>query len=348
MQNFEYLKIYDLISKMKDSRLKRKFDILIGSIIQSNQTQKTMWYKSIDDEINKIAKAKLEIYQNNKLVKSEKIEKLSRLIEREAYLTMETIAKTKVEFEYLLNLIISMSFDSVPRIMKRILKGDFDNSKISCEDYLKKGIVEKILRELYSVKHLEFHNVQSKDKNLLKTIYKYELDFILDFLDFIKEYLNFLRKVRNNMYHNFAYLTPTNEQQIMYPKEWIIESVPIFVFNPYLDKGYFDSYYSGKTVITYYTRIMNICVILEKIPIFQYIRSIERNQRLIDILVSPEAKKQTRRYFQILEKYGFPRGKPGMKISRDEIEPSKTGKNMIIQKSLNKKFEDFLKKYPPT
>ncbi len=347
MQIFEYLKIYDVISNLRDNRLKRKFEVLVGYIIQSIQTHKTLWYKSVDDDINKIVQTKKKIFHNTELTESEKIAELIILMEKEAYYTMESIAKTKDEFEYLLNLIISMSFDSMPRIMKRILKGDFDNSNIHCENYLKKGIVEKILRELYSKKHLDYHNVQSKDKKFIRTIYNYELDFILDFLEFVKDYLKFLRKVRNNMYHNFAYITPTNEQQIMYPESWIKESSPIFVFNPSLNKGYFDSYYSGKTVITYYTRIMNLCVILEKIPILQYIRSMERDQRLIDVLVSPEAIKHSERYFQILKKYGFPRGKPGMKISGDKIEPSKTGENMKIQKSLNKKFEEFLKKYPP-
>jgi len=343
----EHLKIYDVISNLTNKEQRRKLEMLLGSVVQSIQTNKEIWFKSTDSRSKEISSEKMKINENTKLPMQKKKEKLSSLMDEEAFLTMESLAKARVEFEYLVNLIISLTLDSAPKIMERIMRGDYDNSKIKSYKFLKEGKIEEILLELYSEEHIDFHNIKGKDKLLLLTIYEYELEFILDFIKFIKEFLEFLRKVRNNMYHNFFYANLFKGWPTMYPDKWIKESTPVFVFNQRLSKGYFDSFYSGPTVITYNTRIMNICIMLEKIPIWQYIRLMERNQRLIDVLVSPKGTKLKNEYFKILAKYGFPRGKPGMEIMIEELEHSKKGDNMMTQRKLNQKFEAFLEKYPP-
>ncbi len=347
MQEFEHLKLYEVLSNLEDRGLKNKLATLAEFILQSNQTHKTKWYKSVQANANRISEKKMKLFKNKSIAKAEKLKTLEDLLETESYFTMETLGKTKVEFEFFLNLIVSMSLGTVPKMMRRILKGNYDRTGIKFKDYLKDGKIKKIIQELYDEKHLDYHKMEKNDKEYILEVYKLEKKYIFDFLDFIEEYLEFLEKARNNMYHNFTFVTPRNREGIMYPEKYIKGSLPLFVFNQDLRKGYIERYMAGRGVIKDYTLMMNVCVLLEKIPLNQYARGIERDQRVIQVLVSPDGKKRISKYNEILEKYGFPMKDYEHKSMKEELRRSREGKNIRTQQKMREDFRKFLEKYPP-
>ncbi len=348
MSEFEYLKLYDVLSNLKDKEKRKKIATLVELIIQSNQTHKTKWHKSIQANAIKISERKMNLYQNTSIPKDEKLRTLEDLLESESYFTMETLGKTKVEFEFLLNIIVSLSLNSTSKMMKRLVKGNYDGTGVKFKDYLREGKIKKIIQELYSEKNLDYHKIEEKDKKFILEVYKFEHEYIFDFLDFIENYLEFLEKARNNMYHNFTFVTPRNMSGIMYPEKYIKESLPLFVFNQDLKSEYLERYMAGKEIITDYTLMMNVCVLLEKIPLNQYIRGIERDQRVIQVIVSPEGKKRIKRYKEILAKYGFPMIGYDYKSMKEELRRSREGGNLATQKKMHREFKEFLEKYPPS
>jgi len=87
MSEFEYLKLYDVLSNLKDKEKRKKIATLVELIIQSNQTHKTKWHKSIQANAIKISERKMNLYQNTSIPKDEKLRTLEDLLESESYFT---------------------------------------------------------------------------------------------------------------------------------------------------------------------------------------------------------------------------------------------------------------------